>query len=724
MTTEELRSAFRKKLKESGLTKADADRLGFRPYSEAEARQKFPKMPPSLMRAGFVLPYRTLEGKQNDFSRWRNLDLTLRSGGFAALTVKDGKTPKPKVPPKYLQAVGSCAEVFLPFLPNVDCDWQKLAADANTPLLTTEGELKACCAVKHGLPTFAIGGVDMFSAKKHNQWLLKSFDWFAWKEREVYVILDSDAANKPEVRDAGRRYCSRLSGQGARIYQLILPPLAGLDKTGLDDYLEHEEGGKDRLVELMRSTKEWPQSAELWAMNEVAIYVRQVSQVYIPDEDVFLKTADFVNNYRPRAYTVVSGSGDKSKMERKTVPTEWLSWDCRRECARVTFDPASPPLEISADDELNMFPGLALEPKKGNFKPWDELMEWMFADQPDLRCWFTSWAAYPLQRIWDREKPKMHSCAALISPQQGSGKGLVGETLGALYGSKAYTSISSSELRADFNDWAKNRLFVLGNEITDKACADVADKLKGLITEATFQLHPKYVKRMEQPNHMNFLFTSNHTDAFFLSFADRRFFIHAAPDRKLLEVWGRQKVDAYVAWRDSVEGRAGLLHHLLEWKIPDSWDHRSPPDTPAKYALQSSSANQAENWLRDVAERPELLKELKDRRLWMAEELLQQFKKRTGNQDYGVGGIGKALAQAGWHHVLRGRQIRKLGNEKHPIAKRPLWSQPCFADEVRQLTTERAVGAKFNAERATEWAKEEVANKTYEAAIAKHTVKL
>ena len=316
----------------------------------------------------------------------------------------------------------------------------------------------------------------------------------------------------------------------------------------------------------------------------------------------------------------------------------------------------------------------------------------------------TSWAAYPLKSIEDREEPKMHSCAALISPQEGSGKGLVGDTLGALYG-KFFTSITSRELHADFNDWAKNRLFVLGNEITNKNCADVADQLKAMITESTFYLHPKGVKRMEQPNHMNFLFTSNHTDAFFLSFSDRRFFIHAAPDRKLLEKgeWGRKKVDDYVAWRDSAEGRAALLYHLLEWKIPASWDHRSPPDTAAKYALQAGSANQAENWLRDVAERPELLKDLKERRVWTAEELLRVFKERTGDKEYGVVGMGQALRKAGWHRVLRGTQIRKLHTyresykiekntegksrmkkeyQKENLAKSPLWAQQRLEKEV------------------------------------------
>jgi hypothetical protein len=707
MTADQLRAAFTAKLKESGLTKADADSLGFRPYTQEGARKKFPGLPSALVRDGFVLPYRTLDGNQNGFSRWRNLEQTVR--GFAALT--DAEPP-----PKYLQAIDSSAEIFLPFLPNLPSDWwASIAKDTNKLLLTTEGELKACCAVKHGLPTFAIGGVEMFSAKKQNLWMLKSFDWFKWEGREVYVILDSDATSKPEVRDAGGRYCARLAERGAHVYLFTLPAMPGLKKTGLDDYLEHEDGGVEKLVELLKATEESQQSIELWRMNDLCIYVREVSQVYVPSEDLFLRPQEFITNYRTRTYTVTREHSKKITMEKKIVPNEWLGWEGRRECGRVTFDPTLPPLAISPADEFNMFSGLPTEPKKGDLQPWKDLMEWMFAEEPELQKWFTSWAAYPLQRIKVGQEPKMHTCVALISHQQGSGKGLVGTTLGKLYGS-AYADITSRVLGGQFNEWATNRLFVVGNEITDKASADVADELKGLITESTFSLNRKYVKQIVQPNHMNFLFTSNHVDAFFVSFADRRFFIHNAPPQKLLEGWGREKLDAYVAWRDSVEGRAALLYHLLEWKIPSSWDHRSPPDTAAKYTLQAGSANLAETWLRDIASAPEMLGDLKDRRLWTADELLAQFQRKTNNAFYSAKGFGKALADAQWHHVLRGRQVRGLyshkeaskladgkfvkEHKKEPLPKKPLWMAPYFANQ--KPNTELEAREQFNAERERE----------------------
>src|SRR5262249_45098311 len=158
----------------------------------------------------------------------------------------------------------------------------------------------------------------------------------------------------------------------------------------------------------------------------------------------------------------------------------------------------------------------------------------------------------------------------------------------------------------------------------------------------------------------NFLFTSNHSDAFYVSFSDRRFFIHAAPERQLMEVWGKQKIDAYAAWRDSGAGREALRYHLLHWKIASDWDHRSPPDTALKAQMQSGSANKAENWLRDIDANPVTLSHLEGRRFWTAEELLALFQLRTRDQGYTVVGMGKALAAAQWCRLYHGQQIRGL----------------------------------------------------------------
>jgi uncharacterized protein DUF5906/uncharacterized protein DUF3854 len=690
MTSQELHAAFVAKLKASGLTLADAKALGFEPYLEEEAKKRFPDFPQLLLRSGFDIPYRNLDGKANGFARWRNLDLTPR--GLAAQTV-EGK----KGPPKYLQAADSCAEIFLPFLPRMKRDdWKKWAADVEQPLLTTEGELKAACAVKYDFPTFAIGGVDAFTSKRHNRWLLKSFSWFRWERREVHVILDSDAATNPKVLDAGNRYCARLSATGARLFLVVLPALPGVKKVGLDDFLLHREGGPKCLVELMKKTDEWEQTAELWDMNEIAVYVRQVSQVYVPEEDVFLKPPDFINNYRTRTYTIRSGEGAKLRMEEKILPKEWLGWPHRRECARVTFDPTAPVHQISPTEEFNMFAGLPLTPKAGDFAPWTELIDWMFNDARDAQDWFLNWAAYPLQCIAASEEPKMHSCAALISPQQGTGKGLVGQTLGALYG-PAFASITTRELASEYNDWAKNRLFILGNEITGEHANKYADDLKEFVTESTFWLHAKYVRRIKQPNHMNLLFTSNHTDAFFVSFSDRRFFVHCAPERKLLDVWSRSRVDAYAKWYQSPEGQAALLRHLLDRRIPSSWDHRSPLDTPAKFAMQESSANTAENWLREIAAKPELLEpDLQKRLFWTVDELLALFKYRTGNDKYSAVGMGQALHRAAWFHVNHGNQNRWLGTPERRLKKTTLWSLPGREEEARKIGPERAVAKKYN----------------------------
>lgn len=695
MTPEGLEKAFIAKLKASGLSKADAKKLGLKPFLECAAKQRFPELASFYVRDGIYVPYYDLHGnKIKNYFRYCNLDRQPR--GFEGLTAK-GK----KGPPKYVAPGGSCPEIYVPQL--LTMDWLKIAQDTNKPVISTEGEFKACCGVKFGLPTIALSGVDSFSSKRNKLLLLKSFDWFDLKGRELYHIVDSDAADNPFVRDAVRRYCARLTGRGARVFPITLPALPGLEKTGLDDYLLHEDGGKERLVELMEESTEFEASAELHEMNEIAIYVRDVSRVCIPDEGLLLEERAFINNYKPRTFVVTYESGGKSRTEEKSVPMEWMKWPYRRECKATVCDPMQPPLQVGPNDKFNMFRGLAVCAEKGDIAPWTELMDWMFPPAQTIeRRWFLDWVAHPLQCIEAMVGPKMHSCAVLISTQQGTGKGLVGETIGALY-KPAFASITTGELKRDFNGWAKDILFVLGNEITGRDAAAVADGIKALITEPQFWLNRKNVKEVSQPNHMNFLFTSNHEDAFFVSFSDRRFFAHFAPAQSLLEVWGKEKVDKYVAWYNSHDGQAALLYHLLHHKITPDWDHRSPPDTPAKLALQKNSANQAVSWLRDVAGNPELLQgRLKERWFWTAKELLAIFQATTGRAGgYSPDGMGRALSDAKWYRFRCSNptgQVRYLKLKDCP--KAALWTPPLHAQEVKQhITTERAAAEQFNRER-------------------------
>src|SRR5262249_48913964 len=68
-----------------------------------------------------------------------------------------------------------------------------------------------------------------------------------WKDRKVYVVFDSDAAIKSDVRAAERCLAEGLATKGAIVKVVRLPPGPAGTKFGLDDFLAaHDVSGDAR----------------------------------------------------------------------------------------------------------------------------------------------------------------------------------------------------------------------------------------------------------------------------------------------------------------------------------------------------------------------------------------------------------------------------------------------------------------------------------------------
>ena len=217
------------KLKESGLSRRDAEILRMVAIGANDAR----KLPISLQYPGFKIPYFDLKGRQTAFWRYRYLP---------AVEGRDGKSHR------YVQPPCTVNELYLP--PFID--WIDVAAVPDVPIVITEGELKAACACRQGLPTIGLGGVRMYQAQKRGYSMLPMFGEFSWSERKVYIAYDSDAATNPDVRHAEAALARALAGLGAIPHVVRLPSLWDDAKTGLDDFLVAR--GKEPFEEILNST--------------------------------------------------------------------------------------------------------------------------------------------------------------------------------------------------------------------------------------------------------------------------------------------------------------------------------------------------------------------------------------------------------------------------------------------------------------------------------------
>lgn len=174
-------------------------------------------------------------------------------------------------PPKYLQPAKAGNHLYIPpTLAKLQPDW---ATDPTTPVFITEGEKKALAGVQAGLPTLAVGGVfswrthihtltretvrvddkpstrvvhlDDRGEKTYRQEVAPELDpeRIEWKDRDVFLIFDSDAETNEEVQRAAFELANWLDDRGANTRQISLAgrlptrDSGAASKVGLDDLL-------------------------------------------------------------------------------------------------------------------------------------------------------------------------------------------------------------------------------------------------------------------------------------------------------------------------------------------------------------------------------------------------------------------------------------------------------------------------------------------------------
>src|ERR1700752_1489740 len=147
-TLDAVRAAMLEKIAGSRLDKDDAVKLKFKPLTSKQTKEL--KIPAAI--AGFVIPYFSIDGKVLKFWRFRYLEDTRK--GFDVL---NGRKPL-----RYVQPPGGINEVYLPPF----TDWRRISENISIPIIITEGELKAACATKLGMPTIGLGGVYSFKSNK------------------------------------------------------------------------------------------------------------------------------------------------------------------------------------------------------------------------------------------------------------------------------------------------------------------------------------------------------------------------------------------------------------------------------------------------------------------------------------------------------------------------------------------------------------------------------
>jgi hypothetical protein len=249
----------------------------------------------------------------------------------------------------------------------------------------------------------------------------------------------------------------------------------------------------------------------------------------------------------------------------------------------------------------------------------------------------------------------LYSAAVVWGREQGTGKSLVGYTMFEIYGKNA-VEISDRDLSIAYNDWADSRQFVMGDEIAGGDKRGVADRMKSIITQRQVRINAKYVPVYTIPDCVNYYFTSNHPDAFFLEDSDRRFFVHEVGSPPQPHSFYRR----YAQWLFKEGGAAALFYHLLNLPLGDFKPEVRAPVTSSKSEMIEDGRSDVAAWVANLRENADRVLLIGGKpvnwKLWTTSELFTLFDP-TGTGRVTRNGLGRELRRAGFKRVFRSQPI-------------------------------------------------------------------
>lgn len=637
---------FEAKLASSGLTLDDAKALRMSALSPEQTVALSPTYDPLC---AMRIDYLGIDGKPindwpgcEDYVRIRYLE---EPKGFDNLA---GKSPR------YVNKPNTLPVAYYPG----NADWKAIAEDVDTPLIITEGELKAAKACKEGFPTIGIGGVWNWKSAKHGIDWLRSLDLIKWPRRNIYLCFDSDVRTNASVNTALVELAEMLVNKGAFPHLAMMPELKDLKKVGLDDFFVHSPDPAKRLRDILAAATPLGISAPLWELNKRFRYIHDPGLVINTETLQKMNSTTFKESQGTTMYQeqVLMANGT-TKLKPTSAAAGWLSWPLRAESTKLTYEPGH---ERLVGGNYNMWPGWGVEPQKGDVKPFLQLLDHLFTGaEPGAREWFMQWLAYPLQH----PGAKLLSSVAFHGIKQGTGKSLVGITMGRIYGQN-YSLLDQQNLNAPFNEWAEAKQFVLADEVTGSDKRAEADRLKGLITQPEMRVNRKFVPSYSIPDCINYFFTSNQPDAFFLDDNDRRFFVHEIQVGPLSEAFYRM----YDRWYKDDSGPAALFHHLLHNVDTSAFNPNGHAfRTLAKERMIVTTQSDLGSWVRQLRASPDEVLRVgsvpitKD--LFTSKELLALYDPE-GKGRVTANGVSRELQRAGVRQVYQGRVVKfGSGNE-------------------------------------------------------------
>jgi hypothetical protein len=252
-------------------------------------------------------------------------------------------------------------------------------------------------------------------------------------------------------------------------------------------------------------------SWDRWSVNK---------RVLVP---TFQSFETFKQRYCHKTVTVGHGRGTKQ------LPAGefWLTHPDRKGYETVVCEPGEPP--VLAGNVYNLYRGFAVEPRKGDWKLLrDHIIRVLAAGGPKAAEYIINWPA------WTIQNPGKPAEAVLVfQGGEGAGKGTLARVMLKIFGVHGIPISDTALLIGDFSGHLQYCIFLFLDEAFWPGNYKLEGKLKSLITEPTYMIHPKFVTPFPVKNLLHMVWATNNSWAVPASHDARRYAVFKVSNEKV-----------------------------------------------------------------------------------------------------------------------------------------------------------------------------------------------
>lgn len=252
----------------------------------------------------------------------------------------------------------------------------------------------------------------------------------------------------------------------------------------------------------------------------------------------------------------------------KTKGEWWLAHSDRRTYDTCTFEPEKAPGEQYENGiaTFNMWEGLAIEPKQGNWKKTCKHIYTILCNKDRTKFKYVMrWFAYAVQY------PGRPAQVALIfKGKKGTGKGVILQSMARLFGRHGLVVANREHLTGKFNQHLEYATYLYADEAYYPGDKEVEGVLKNLITEPTIAVEAKFRSLKISRNCLHIVMSTNNDWVIPATEDERRYFINEIDNKYAKGESGSVNRDNYFddIWGEMQgEGIRAMLYDLQNMKL-------------------------------------------------------------------------------------------------------------------------------------------------------------